>query len=75
MGRPLYGADPRVAVKAGEPEVGRQERVQPQRVGRPSRIGGVPEVLEARLDPDDVGVVVGADPEGEPVGPVGVHGR
>ena len=68
----LVGADPCAAVKAAEPQVGREERVEPQRVGRPPGIGRVPEVLEAGLDADDVGVVVGADPEGEPIARGGV---
>ena len=43
-------------------------------MGGARRVGRVAAVVEARLDADDVGVVVGADPQRQLVARVAVHG-
>ena len=59
----LVGAGPRAVVEAAEPQVRGKQRVEAQRVGQALGVRGISRVVQARLDVDDVGVVVRADPQ------------
>ena len=59
----FVGPRPRPVVEAAEAEMWREQRVEPQRMGLAGPVARRASVGQHDLDPDDVGIVVGTDPE------------